>query len=237
MLQRPWARVKDPTPIPTELDPDVLFDLGRDEFAELIRDNLLSRNKEGRAQWAQLWNLLANDPELKNRTLDTLDDFDDAMEDLRADPDAAESDLKRSIQFAVRVDGAANRLGIRAADAEPLAWLGSMRAKRYPLVARKKLDQVVKAIVKHRTAYQDKASGPVERGIADRELWSLPENIGNIRAKRYPPKTQRKLGQMVKAIAKHRTIFQDDESDPDERAVADQELWSVLEEIGLDPER
>lgn len=172
VLERPWARPDNRTEIPPDVDVGMLRILDDDDFASLLRDHLTPHNGPGdRERWARLWNVLASDDALVERTLDTLDDFDAAIEELQDDHDATEKDLRRARKFGPQVEIAANRLERRTPEAAPLAWLGTA-AKRYNTASREVIDDLVHAISGHRSA-----TGVPNATPADIRLWDVLERL------------------------------------------------------------
>lgn len=169
-LERPWARVKTPAALPQPLTGEVLTELSDDGFAQLLRDQLLPRDSsgEGRAQWDLLWALLAGDDDLAERAYDVLETFLDTIEQARAAGGLEERELTRMEKFGQSCTAAWNRL--EALD-QPLGWAGN-RAKAFNPPARRVIEELVRAIVEHRTTVSGGEPDP-----ADRRLWSVLESV------------------------------------------------------------
>lgn len=158
MLDRPWARVKNPTPIPEDVGAGVLSGLGEQEFAELIRDNLVPRMPAvPRARWEQLWKVLLEDDVLADRAFDVLEEFLDAIEAFKAaEEEPEETERKRISKFETQVQGAWSRL------------------ERTELPAAAKIRTLSEAILTHR----EQTLGHSKPTKADRELWRMLGRIG-----------------------------------------------------------
>ena len=148
-LAFPWARVKDPTPIPDPVDPEAIRVLSADQLRLLVRDNLLPREDdvEGRARWAKLWAVLADDPELTELAFDVLEDLMDVTEDAIEDDALDQVASKRARKFLRTCEEAWSRLQID--EERPLGWAGRRATTLDPL-SRRVLEQLVLAIAGHR---------------------------------------------------------------------------------------
>lgn len=157
MLEQPWARVKNPTPIPAAVDAARLHELDDIAFAELLRDNLLPRTPAVRGEWQRLWDVLFDDDDLANRAFDVLESFLGQITALRSSPDIDEVALKRSKKFELHVEAAWSRL--QNTDRLPA-----------PTVVRR----LVFAITKHRalTRQHDEVTDH------DEELWRTLSRLG-----------------------------------------------------------
>lgn len=150
LIERPWARVKQPTVIPDGVNRDVLADLPAETLAELLRDQLLPTGD--REAWNQFWSMLRNNDDLGDRAFDVLEEFLDQAEDALDDAEGPE--LKRLLKFQTNTDNALQRL-----EKTPTTSAGERR--------------LLVAILKHQTAVL--AAGGVS--AADAALWRvLPEN-------------------------------------------------------------
>lgn len=153
-ITTPWARVRNPTPIPDRLRSITQF--SDDEFAELIRSNLMPRgtDKAGRQRWEHLWRFLQSNDDLAEQTYDVLEEFIDETDDALDRGDLDEAQTKRATKFIDQCDAAWNRLERR----------GSSRPSH-----RRMIMVLSRAIADHRRAIQDAGYSRPE----DEELWSL----------------------------------------------------------------
>lgn len=170
MLERPWARIADPRPIPTDVDAELLGALGERDFAELLRDNLLPREPAvARADWEQLWQVLLDDDLLADRAFDVLEAFLDAAEDLKkkaAQAQADSAELKRATKFETNVQA---------------AWA---RLERTEMPSYEKIRRLIFAVTRHRAKTQARGHEPTP---ADLELWSALGRLG-VDPERQPPR-------------------------------------------------
>lgn len=169
MLDRPWARVKNPTPIPAVLDRAILSRLDLGAFAELLRDNLLPRRDRG--AWHDLWDLLDANDDLADRALDILESFEDTTSRLVKEPATEAADRERGKKFLEIVNQAISRLSSEASErrqqSEPLQWAGR-RAEKFNPLGRRVIERLVLAIDEHRSSTSADTAGP-----ADQELWRV----------------------------------------------------------------
>lgn len=157
MLDQPWARVKNPTPIPAGVDAVMLEELDDIAFAELLRDNLLPRTPAERGAWERLWDVLYADDDLAERAFDTLEVFLDQINALKADPAADEISLKRAKKFEQHVES---------------AWARLQSSEKLPTAV--KVRRLVFAITKHRALTRQHG----ETTERDEELWRALERLG-----------------------------------------------------------
>lgn len=158
MLEKPWARVKDPHPIPSSPDPGELLGLDDVSFAELIRDQLLPRAPQERAAWQGLWDALFDSDHLADRTFDVLEGFLEQVTQARDSvPNIDEHELKRMRKFERNVEG---------------AWARLQNVERLPapVVVRR----LVFAITKHRALTRQHGTAVP----SDEELWRTLSRLG-----------------------------------------------------------
>lgn len=150
LIEKPWARVKQPTVIPDGVGRDMLADLPTETLAALLRDQLLPNGDRG--AWDRFWSVLRSDDDLADRAFDVLQEFLNQAEDAL---DTAEGpELKRLQKFQTNTDNALQRL-----QKTPTTSAGERR--------------LLVAILKHQTAVL--AAG--DAGAADAKLWRvLPDN-------------------------------------------------------------
>ena len=167
-LQSPWARVKNPTPIPDPLDPDQIRALPKQQLQVLLRDNLLSRDGDvdGRARWTALWATLADDPELTEMAFDALENLMDVTEDAIEDDVLDEAAGKRARKFLRVLEEAWARLQVD--EQRPLGWAGR-RATTWDPPSRRVLEQLVLAIAGHR----HQLTGHGDAHQIDEHLWAV----------------------------------------------------------------
>ena len=172
LIERPWGRVNDPTPIPAPIDADTFATMDELDFAVLIRDHLVPRQPNGaqRQQWNALWDLLGADETLSERTFDVLDDFLDTTEAAIQADELDEAQTKRAAKFQHFCNDAWKRL---QADDKPLGWAGRTASGFNP-AARKVIAQLVDAIDEHR---RELTSGEA-RDDADNKLWKTLREVG-----------------------------------------------------------
>ena len=172
-IVEPWARVKDPTPIPEPLTPDALLEMSGDELAELLRGNLgpRSEHSEDRTRWARLWSLLAADDELADRSFDALEQMLDVTAAALAGPDLPDAARRRARIFQTRCEDSWRRLEVKETPA--LGWAGE-RAESFNAEARKVIALLVGAIAQHRsTRTENHAVDEV-----DKALWRSLRRVG-----------------------------------------------------------
>lgn len=175
LIERPWARVKNPASIPDgdlNVQLTALDDL---HFAELIRSHLVPRDTEpnGRARWQQLWTEIDQDADLADRTFDILEQFLDASEAAVDDPDLDSTQRQRAQKFSRFCNDAWHRLQASLDEDEPLSWAGRA-AVGFNRPARKVIEQLVRAIGEHRSAVREEEASPT---VADRRLWAVLRQV------------------------------------------------------------
>jgi hypothetical protein len=173
VLESPWARVKNPRPIPTRLQPEEISQLDDDQLRLLVRDNLLPRESDvdGRARWVALWALLADDPDLTELAFNALEDLMDVTEDAIEGGGLDEAATKRARKFLRSCEEAWARLQVD--EQRPLGWAGR-RAMAWDPLSRRVLEQLVLAIAEHRHQLTDLGDlHPV-----DQQLWAVLEDVG-----------------------------------------------------------
>lgn len=183
---QPWTRVRQPVPIPTPPDGDVLTQLDDSQFSELLRSNLMPRETTGagRDAWDALWETLRGDPALAERSYDVLEEFLQITEEfLESSPDL--DGARRAHKFAGQCEMAWNRLNTDRDRTPPLQWAGE-RAAIHPLRSRHVIARLVGAITRHRSTVLS-AGGATP---ADAELWATLSMIG-FDPRDYPAAIQR----------------------------------------------
>lgn len=159
MLERPWARIADPTLIPEDVDAELLAGMDDQAFAELLRDNLLPRVTEvQRRDWERLWQVLREDEALTERAFDVLEDFLDALDELRSSGQADEAELKRGRKFESAVKSGWGRL-----------------ERTEAITAEKRVRRLIGAITRHREKTLAQGWEPTS---ADRDLWKMLGRLG-----------------------------------------------------------
>jgi len=171
-LQSPWARVKNPTPIPDPLELDQLRALPKQQLQVLLRDNLLSRDAEidGRARWTALWAALADDPELTEMAFDALEELMDITEDAIEDDVLDEAAGKRARKFLRVLEEAWARLQVD--EQRPLGWAGRT-ATTWDPPSRRVIEQLVLAIAGHR----HQLTGHGDAHQVDEHLWAVLADV------------------------------------------------------------
>jgi hypothetical protein len=177
VLDTPWARPEVIEAIPEPVTSQVLAEMDEMRFARLIRDHLVPRQPAGpeRHSWDTLWDLLREDDELADRTVDVLDDFLAAIDTALAAEGSQQLDerqTKRASKFARFCEDAWHRL---EEDSGPLAWAGKA-GRGFTPGARRVIATLVDAIDTHRTIIT--AAGPGEARAPDRELWDVLPQVG-----------------------------------------------------------
>lgn len=172
-ILEPWARVKDPTPIPDPLTPAVLLQMSEAELAELLRGNLGPRSEhpDDRTRWARLWSLLADDDELADRSMDALEQMLDTTAAALAEQDLPYAAARRARSFQTRCEDSWRRLEVKETDA--LAWAGE-RAESFNSEARKVIATLVGAIAQHRSTRTEHHDVD---GV-DKALWRSLRRVG-----------------------------------------------------------
>jgi hypothetical protein len=170
-MDQPWARTKVPTDIPAPLDDQTLAQQEDDQFAALIRDNLIPRTPDGQARqrWAELWELLSEEDDLAERTFDVLEEFLQSIDSAIGQGSLDEHQLKRAKKFRRLCEDGWHRL--QREDDGPLGWAGKAGAGFNP-AARKVIDELVTSIAEHRSVI----SG--QERAEDRRLWAVLAKVG-----------------------------------------------------------
>lgn len=205
MLEKPWARVKQPTVLPQALDRDLVAGLQVDQLAEVLRDHLVPSGGAGpeRAAWDRFWAVFAADDDLAERAFEVLEDFLDQVEDALKAVGDEDPQRKRMTKFQLNAENAIARL-----DKEP-AVRGARGAGRYrPGAARAAVTTAVRAEALARARSEVR----VEH--------SRREAQGNA--------AQRDARSLGAAIAAHRVAT---ESSGRGFTLADLELWDVLDHV------
>lgn len=169
LIDRPWARVKNPVPIPDPCTADSLAALDDMTFAELVRSHLVPRGQStpDRRAWEGLWSLLRSD-QLADRTYDVLEDFLDTTEEAIGGGDLDSKEQARAEKFRMQCQHSWNRIDRDRTRDAPLAWAGS--AGQFPPAAQRVIAQLVGAIARHRATVLHREGKP---SPADAELWDI----------------------------------------------------------------
>ena len=176
-IEQPWARVKSPPAIPAEatLAQD-LAEMSDVELVHLVRAHLLPRENEvgGRQRWVALWETVAADDGLSDRTFDALEGLLDTTEEALAGGQLDDAAAARAQKFRRACSDAWKRVQNVDDDRTPLAWAGRAAAGFNP-VARKVIAQLVDAVDQHRQAMLAADQGPADQ---DRRLWAVLTEVG-----------------------------------------------------------
>lgn len=168
--EQPWARIKQPTPIPSGIGVDELAAWTDQQFSDLLRSHLVPRDQSraGRAAWDQLWQALRSE-ELSERTYDCLEHMIGLTQDALA-VGLDEAQQRRATKFLELCDQAWRRVDRpRVGDSDdrpPLAWAG--RSGRFTLGAQRVIATLIDAIDAHR----DAVTSDGQTRQADLELWA-----------------------------------------------------------------
>lgn len=111
-LEQPWARVKQPTVLPPNVDRDLVAGLQDDQLAELLRDHLVPSGRAGpeRAAWDRFWAVFAADDDLAEWAFEVLEDFLDQVEDALKAVGDEDLQRKRMAKFQLNTENAIARL-------------------------------------------------------------------------------------------------------------------------------
>ena len=155
VIERPWARVKQPTVIPHEVDHDLVAALPVEQLAALVRDHLVPSGTGGpeRETWDRFWGVLCGDDKLAVRAFDVLEEFLDDTEDALEVTDDGDPQRKRMQKFQLNAQNAWARL-----QKDPTAVRTVPAAQR----------RLLAAIAKHRAAVLEEGSPTA----ADLQLWA-----------------------------------------------------------------
>ena len=177
LIEQPWARVKSPPAIPGEdtLAADLAAMDGL-ELAHLIRAHLLPRENEvgGRQRWVALWETIAADDALSDRTFDALEGLLDTTEEALAGAELDDAAAGRARKFRRACSEAWKRVQNVEDDSAPLAWAGRAATGFNP-VARRVIAELVDAVNQHRQSMSATDSVPSEQ---DRRLWAVLAEVG-----------------------------------------------------------
>lgn len=167
VIEQPWARVKQPSIIPTQVDREVLAALPVAELAALVRDHLVPSGTTGpsREAWERFWGLLRDDDELAHRAFDVLEEFLDSTEDALDVVDAGDPQRKRMQKFQLNAQNAWQRL-----QKDPTAVRAVPAGQR----------RLVAAIAEHRAAVLEEGRPTA----ADLQLWAAAGVHGTAAARR-----------------------------------------------------
>lgn len=149
-IDEPWARVKNPAPIPAPLSARDLLALPDADLAQLVRANLMPRTQEprDRTAWTGLWRLLADHDELGDRAFDALEEMLDTTLDALEAGTLPEPAHRRAVKFQGQCEDAWRRLE-EGPKRRPLAWAGE-RGDAFNAQSRAVIASLVSAIAKHR---------------------------------------------------------------------------------------
>lgn len=176
MVDSPWARVSSPIPIPRGVTGQVLRALPDDEFARLIRDQIVPRTQDrrGRVAWESFWGLLRTDDALAERTYDVLERFLDEGDAALVEGGLDEHTAARAKKFMHQCDMAWKRIDRGREREGPLGWAGE-QGQAHPSHSRRVIATLVGAIARHRStvlATVGKPSSP------DADLWDTLRYLG-----------------------------------------------------------
>lgn len=176
-IEQPWARLKSPPAIPGEatLAQD-LAEMSDAELVHLVRAHLLPRENEvgGRQRWAALWEAIAGDDGLSDRTFDALEGLLDTTEEALAGGQLDDAAAARAQKFRRACSDAWKRVQNVGDDRAPLAWAGRAAAGFNP-VARRVIAELVGAVDQHRQSVLTADREPAEH---DRRLWAVLTEVG-----------------------------------------------------------
>ena len=168
IIEHPWRRVRNPTPIP---NPAALAHLDNHDFAALVRSHLLpGQGDQAHHAWSELWQTLGND-QLSARTFDVLDDFLETTSGAIASGDLDAANRARANKFIRTCQDARTRLdkpGVSGA----LNWAGA--AGRFGPAGQRVIAQLVEAIASHRLAVTTSGYAPT---TADKTLWAALRRV------------------------------------------------------------
>lgn len=180
LIDQPWSRISNPTPIPSDMNDEVIWMLDDLSFAELIRSQLVPQDQTlaGRNRWSNFWGILRFDSDLADRTYNVLEDFIDDTEASLQDGGLDDGAHKRARKFLLLCDSAWKRIDRgRDRGRQPLSWAG--RAGAFEPKAQMVIATLVAAIARHRTAVGNTA------GDEDRQLWRALADV-NLDPRDYP---------------------------------------------------
>jgi len=167
LIERPWARVKQPTTIPAGTTHELVAAMPIEQLAALLRDHLLPSGSAGpeRAAWDQFWEVLRGDDELADRAFDVLEEFLDQAEDALDTAEGDDPQRRRMQKFHLNAQNAWQRL-----QKDPTV------GRTVPTATRR----LLAAITEHRVAVLDAGTSTA----ADVQLWNV---LATVRASRRPP--------------------------------------------------
>ena len=246
-MPEPWARVKNPTPLPDRPQARALSRLDQESFAALIRDTLLppatDDPREGQRRWRALWTLIAGHEPLRQRTVGVLEEWQQqatvALEQDELDPKTD----RRVRKFVGKVDAQ-----LRFLDARP-AWRMRLNA-----VEDAALRQLVKGIASHRTILLRRGDTPGDHTV---RMWGALEAVGldpdrpsdltappgydgnlawagTVGERFTDPTAIAAIDYLVQAIHQHRTHKLQQRL---RVSGTDRVTWASLRAVGLDPQR
>ena len=176
LIEKPWARVKNPPQIPEEEtltgELAAMSDL---QFAQLIQSHLVPRENEvgGRQRWVALWETIVGDEELAASTFDVLDELLNTTESALASGSLDDAAAARARKFRRVCTESWKRVQNVADDSTPLGWAGRAAAGFNP-VSRRVIAVLVDAIDKHRQGVLDAELEPTDE---DRRLWAVLSQV------------------------------------------------------------
>ena len=172
LIEKPWARVKNPPQIPQEEtltgELAAMSDL---QFAQLIQSHLVPRENEvgGRQRWVALWETIVGTEELAAWTFDVLEELLDTTESALASGSLDDAAAARARKFRRVCTESWKRVQNVADDSTPLGWAGRAASGFNP-VSRRVIAVLVGAIDKHR---QGVLGAELEPTDEDRRLWAV----------------------------------------------------------------
>ena len=173
LIDRPWARVRNPVPIPEDCTVEHLSAMTEIDLAELIRSHLRNGDlsAEGKKTWDHFWRVLKSSRGLAKRAFNILEDFLDTTDRASSDPGIEPAQAKRMETFQTLCEHAERRIERIPTDG-PLAWAGS--AADFQPRARQVIATLVGAIARHRSALEGAEIDPTSDDI---ELWAVLRRV------------------------------------------------------------
>ncbi|OIV39142.1 hypothetical protein BIV57_02080 [Mangrovactinospora gilvigrisea] len=170
-----------PVTLPEQISAPQLLALPDEDFAQLLRDNLLPREEEGpqRRAWQEFWHVLNADDDLSDRAYDTLEDFLDQTERALAQEGLEEREQKRLQKFELNLNMGWDRMERSEREQRELYRGSDKEAVRdrltpYNAPAKRTIAALVRAIAEHRATVVD---GGEPKRETDERLWSVLEDL------------------------------------------------------------
>ena len=172
LQQRPWARVRDPLPIPQPVTVAALAELDDEQFAQLLRSHLVPRDpsRAGKQTWASMWALMRTNLALGDRAIAVLEEFAEVTGRAQASGQLDEVGAARAKKFEHQVSMALDRVQVVGA----MDWAGEKMVS-HPPHSRKIIAELVAAIARHRSAVLAERGAPT---APDAELWDTLARLG-----------------------------------------------------------